>query len=43
MFNEFVKKLREILREMGIGILHIEKADVEKGLFVLTVSEDLDC
>ena len=28
---------------MGIGILRVEKADPEKGEFVVTVSEDLDC
>lgn len=42
-FNEFVKNLQETLRDMGIGILRIEEADLEKGSFVLTVSEDLDC
>ncbi|MGE0085552.1 MAG: V4R domain-containing protein [Desulfococcaceae bacterium] len=42
-FSEFVKQLQHILREMGIGILRVEKADVENGSFVLTVSEDLDC
>jgi len=42
-FSDFVKELQHILREMGIGVLRIEKADLEKGSFVLTVSEDLDC
>ena len=42
-FNEFVKKLQSLLKDMGIGILRIEKADIEAGSFVLTVSEDLDC
>jgi predicted hydrocarbon binding protein len=42
-FDEFAHKLQQVLREMGIGILRIEKADLEKGSFVLTVSEDLDC
>ncbi|MBF0480405.1 MAG: 4-vinyl reductase [Desulfovibrionaceae bacterium] len=42
-FNEFVKKLQIVLKDMGIGILRIEKADLENGSFVLTVSEDLDC
>lgn len=42
-FNHFVKGLQETLREMGIGILRIEEANMEKGEFVLTVSEDLDC
>jgi predicted hydrocarbon binding protein len=41
--NEFVRELQVVLREMGIGVLRIEKADVERGSFILTVSEDLDC
>ncbi len=41
--NEFVKELQRLLKEMGIGILRVEKADIQKGEFVLTVSEDLDC
>jgi uncharacterized protein len=42
-FNAFIKSLQETLQEMGIGILRVEEADMEKGSFVLTVSEDLDC
>jgi predicted hydrocarbon binding protein len=42
-FNDFVKQLQEVLKDLGIGILRIEEADLEKGVFVLTVSEDLDC
>ncbi|MEW6263163.1 MAG: 4-vinyl reductase [Thermodesulfobacteriota bacterium] len=42
-FQEFVRRLQSILKDMGIGILRIEKADIEKGSFVITVSEDLDC
>jgi len=42
-FNAFVRNLQSTLREMGIGILRVEEADVERGSFVLTVSEDLDC
>jgi len=42
-FNEFVRRLQKVLAEMYIGILRIEKADSEKGSFVMTVSEDLDC
>jgi predicted hydrocarbon binding protein len=41
--NDFVKQLQEVLKDLGIGILRIEEADLEKGVFVLTVSEDLDC
>jgi predicted hydrocarbon binding protein len=39
----FIKRLQELLREMGIGILRVEQAEIEKGVFVITVSEDLDC
>ena len=42
-FNEFIKSLQSTLKEMGVGILRVEKADVKQGSFVLTVSEDLDC
>jgi uncharacterized protein len=42
-FNIFVKSLQEKLRDMGIGILRFEEADIEKGALVLTISEDLDC
>jgi len=41
--NDFVKQLQEVLKDLGIGILRIEEADPGKGVFVLTVSEDLDC
>jgi uncharacterized protein len=42
-FNEFVKRLQEILKELNIGILRVEEAHPEQGRFVLTVSEDVDC
>lgn len=42
-FHEFIRSLQTILKDMGIGILRVEKADMAKGFFVLTVSEDLDC
>jgi len=42
-FNEFIKGLQFILKDMGVGVLRVEKADPEQGSFVLTVSEDLDC
>ena len=41
--NEFVAELQRVLKELGVGILRIEKADPESGQFMLTVSEDLDC
>ncbi len=42
-FGVFVKTLQEMLRELGIGILRVEEADLEQGRLVVTVSEDLDC
>lgn len=42
-FNGFIADLQEKLRELGIGILRIEKADLATREFVLTVCEDLDC
>ncbi len=41
--NEYIRELQRALKEYGIGILRVEKADLEKGEIVLTVSEDLDC
>ena len=42
-FNDFVKKVRVSLREMDIGIIRVEKTDIENGHFIFTVSEDMDC
>ena len=42
-FNGFAGELQRVLKELGVGVLRVEKADAEKGEFVLTVSEDLDC
>lgn len=42
-FNPFVAMLREKLKELGIGIIRIEKADMDQLEFTLTVAEDLDC
>lgn len=41
--DAFVQCLQELLRELGIGILRVEEADLGTGRFVITVSEDLDC
>lgn len=41
--NDFIRQLQKALNDMKIGILRIEKADMESGEFILTVSEDLDC
>ena len=42
-FGPFVAELQTRLRELSIGVMKIEKADLEKMEFTLTVSEDLDC
>ena len=41
--NGFIAELQRVLKELGVGVLRVEKADPEKGEFTLTVSEDLDC
>ena len=35
--------LQHTMKELGIGIFRVESADPEKGSFVVTVAEDLDC
>lgn len=42
-FAGFVAQLQERLKFLNIGVLRIEKADVDNMDFVMTVSEDLDC
>lgn len=42
-FGEFVASLQERLLALNIGILRIEKSDLDKLEFILTVEEDLDC
>ena len=42
-FNEFVSQLQQVLKEQAIGILRVEKIDLENMRFTLTVAEDLDC
>jgi uncharacterized protein len=41
--TEFVKIAQQVLKDLQMGIFRVEQADVEKGLFVVTLSEDLDC
>jgi predicted hydrocarbon binding protein len=40
---EFTAQLQKRLEEFKMGVLRIEKFDVETGKMVLTVSEDADC
>ena len=42
-FNEFISHLQQTLKDLAIGILRIEKSDLENMTFTLTVAEDLDC
>ena len=42
-FDGFIAVLAETLEKFGMGILRVEKAEMEKLSFVFTVSEDLDC
>jgi len=42
-FGEFMAMLQEKLLQLNIGILRIEKSDLERLEFLLTVEEDLDC
>ena len=42
-FASFVNSAQKILRDLGVGILRVEEADLNAGSFVMTVGEDLDC
>jgi predicted hydrocarbon binding protein len=42
-FNKFIEQLQEKLKELKIGILRVEKADMDQLNFTLVVEEDLDC
>lgn len=35
--------LQQTMKDLGIGIFRVEAADHEKGSYVVTVAEDLDC
>jgi len=41
--NAYINVLQEGLKALGIGILRVEKADVDTLQFTLAVEEDLDC
>lgn len=42
-FDEFISELQQVLKDLQIGILRIEAADLDALTFTLTVAEDLDC
>jgi len=41
--NKFIAQLHDALIDLEVGILKVEKSDVENLSFMVTVSEDLDC
>ncbi|HWR55005.1 MAG TPA: 4-vinyl reductase [Negativicutes bacterium] len=41
--EDFFHLLKQKMAELGIGLLEVEHADFEHMIFILTVSEDLDC
>lgn len=42
-FYLFIAQLQNILKELKIGILRIEKSDLENLNFTFVIAEDLDC
>jgi uncharacterized protein len=42
-FSDFIAELQDIMKQQKIGILRVEKGDVDNLTFTLTVAEDLDC
>lgn len=42
-FNSFIAELQKTLKEMSIGLLKIEKVDLQALTMTLSVAEDLDC
>jgi uncharacterized protein len=42
-FEQLILQLEVTLREMRIGILRVEEANLETGIITITISEDLDC
>ena len=41
--NAFFSNLQQSLKDLQVGIFRVESADPDKGEFVVTVAEDLDC
>ena len=42
-FDEFINELQQVLKDLQIGILRVEAANLDELTFTLTVAEDLDC
>ena len=41
--NAFLKQVQDLLSDLKIGILRVEKIDLAENQFTVTVAEDLDC
>jgi len=41
--NKFIASLHELLKDLSIGILRVEKIEPETLNIIVTISEDLDC
>jgi uncharacterized protein len=41
--QEFFADIQRTMKELNIGIFRVESTDFERGAFVVTVDEDLDC
>ncbi len=42
-FNDLAAKLQNLLRDLKIGIVRFESADLDKSEFVITMAEDVNC
>ena len=42
-FGKFISTTQEVFKELGIGIMRVEKHDELTGAITITVSEDVDC
>jgi uncharacterized protein len=41
--NSFVAGVQRAMKDLGIAIFRVESAEYDKGAFVITLAEDLDC
>jgi predicted hydrocarbon binding protein len=41
--NKFIAQLHDVLVDLAVGVLKVEKSDTVNLNFIVTVSEDLDC
>ena len=42
-FDEFISELQQVLKDLRIGVLRVEAANLDALTFTLAVAEDLDC